>query len=210
MKRARYSSGRKISQPVCGLRPNSAGSTLAYLFRGLAFIHIPSGVLADRRYWTFYARGFDRCRYQHGPLWLLPVAATDPTLVKFPHLSGGLQKNVGKRVQNVGPVHNGGLLETVALTEVRPGPWRAGERQSGRWRRVPSLELCRDWHFSTACTQRIWATIPMIGAASYARQLLPELGLPCRHVLLVAGPSPRNPEANQRLELMVFDETAPL
>jgi len=44
----------------------------------------------------------------------------------------------------------------------------------------------------------------------YARQLLPELGLPCRHVLLVAGPSPRNPEANQRLELMVFDETAPL
>jgi pyruvate kinase len=38
----------------------------------------------------------------------------------------------------------------------------------------------------------------------YARGLLSELGLPCREVLLVAGPSSRNPEANQRLELMVF------
>ena len=38
----------------------------------------------------------------------------------------------------------------------------------------------------------------------YAQRLLPELGLPCKQVLLVAGPSPRNPEANQRLELMVF------
>jgi pyruvate kinase len=39
----------------------------------------------------------------------------------------------------------------------------------------------------------------------YANRLLSELGLPCKQVLLVAGPSPRNPEANQRLELMVFD-----
>jgi pyruvate kinase len=39
---------------------------------------------------------------------------------------------------------------------------------------------------------------------SYAQRLLSELGLPCKQVLLVAGPSPRNPEANQRLELMVF------
>jgi pyruvate kinase len=39
----------------------------------------------------------------------------------------------------------------------------------------------------------------------YARRLLSELGLPCKRVLLVAGPSPWNPEANQRLELMVFD-----
>ena len=38
----------------------------------------------------------------------------------------------------------------------------------------------------------------------YAQHLLPEFGLPCKQVLLVAGPSPRNPEANQRLELMVF------
>jgi len=38
----------------------------------------------------------------------------------------------------------------------------------------------------------------------YAEHLLLELGLPCKQVLLVAGPSPRNPEANQRLELMVF------
>ncbi len=38
----------------------------------------------------------------------------------------------------------------------------------------------------------------------YARGLLSELGLPCRQVLLVAGPSSGNPEANQRLELMVF------
>jgi pyruvate kinase len=38
----------------------------------------------------------------------------------------------------------------------------------------------------------------------YAQPLLLELGLPCKQVLLVAGPSPRNPEANQRLELMVF------
>jgi pyruvate kinase len=38
----------------------------------------------------------------------------------------------------------------------------------------------------------------------YAQHLLPELGLPCKQVLLVAGPSPRNPEANQRLELMFF------
>jgi pyruvate kinase len=38
----------------------------------------------------------------------------------------------------------------------------------------------------------------------YTRGLLSELGLPCRQVLLVAGPSSRNPEANQRLELMVF------
>ena len=38
----------------------------------------------------------------------------------------------------------------------------------------------------------------------YAQHLLSELGLPCKQVLLVAGPSPRNPEANQRLELMVF------
>ena len=44
----------------------------------------------------------------------------------------------------------------------------------------------------------------------YAWRLLSELGLPCRQVLLVAGPSPQSPEANQRLELMVFDETAPL
>jgi pyruvate kinase len=39
----------------------------------------------------------------------------------------------------------------------------------------------------------------------YTRRLLSELGLPCRQVLLVAGPSPQNPEANQRLELMVFE-----
>ncbi|MBV8334005.1 MAG: pyruvate kinase, partial [Alphaproteobacteria bacterium] len=39
---------------------------------------------------------------------------------------------------------------------------------------------------------------------SYARRLLSELGLSCKQVLLVTGPSPRNPEANQRLELMVF------
>ena len=38
----------------------------------------------------------------------------------------------------------------------------------------------------------------------YAQRLMPDLGLPCKQVLLVAGPSPRNPEANQRLELMVF------
>ena len=38
----------------------------------------------------------------------------------------------------------------------------------------------------------------------YVRRLLAELGLPCKQVLLVAGPSSRNPEANQRLELMVF------
>jgi pyruvate kinase len=43
---------------------------------------------------------------------------------------------------------------------------------------------------------------------AYAQGLLLELGLPCKQVLLVAGPSFRNPEANQRLELMVFDETA--
>ena len=40
----------------------------------------------------------------------------------------------------------------------------------------------------------------------FAERLLLELGLPCKKVLLVAGPSPRNPEANQRLELMVFEE----
>jgi pyruvate kinase len=39
----------------------------------------------------------------------------------------------------------------------------------------------------------------------YTRRLLSELGLPCRQVLLVAGPSPQKPEANQRLELMVFE-----
>jgi pyruvate kinase len=44
----------------------------------------------------------------------------------------------------------------------------------------------------------------------YARRLLLELGLPCKRVLLVAGPSPQNPEANQRLELMVFEESKPL
>jgi pyruvate kinase len=38
----------------------------------------------------------------------------------------------------------------------------------------------------------------------YARRLLSELELPCKQVLLVAGSSPRNPEANQRLELMVL------
>ena len=43
----------------------------------------------------------------------------------------------------------------------------------------------------------------------YTRRLLSELGLPCRQVLLVAGPSPRNPEANQRLELMVFEDGTP-
>src|SRR5262249_59442055 len=36
----------------------------------------------------------------------------------------------------------------------------------------------------------------------YAERLLLELGLPCKQVLLVAGPSPQNPAANQRLELM--------
>jgi pyruvate kinase len=41
----------------------------------------------------------------------------------------------------------------------------------------------------------------------YAEGLLLELGLPCKQVLLVAGPSPRNPQANQRLELMVFEES---
>ena len=41
----------------------------------------------------------------------------------------------------------------------------------------------------------------------YTQHLLLELGLACKQVLLVAGPSPRNPEANQRLELMVFDES---
>jgi pyruvate kinase len=41
----------------------------------------------------------------------------------------------------------------------------------------------------------------------YAQRLLLELGLPCRRVLLVAGSSPQNPKANQRLELMVFEES---
>ncbi len=41
----------------------------------------------------------------------------------------------------------------------------------------------------------------------FARGLLLELSLPCERVLLVAGPSPQNPEANQRLELMVFEES---
>lgn len=44
----------------------------------------------------------------------------------------------------------------------------------------------------------------------YAKGLLSELGLPCRQVLLVAGPSTRQPDANQRLELMLFDGTAGL
>jgi len=39
----------------------------------------------------------------------------------------------------------------------------------------------------------------------YAEHLLLELGLPCKKVLLVAGPSARNPQANQRLELIVFE-----
>ncbi len=43
---------------------------------------------------------------------------------------------------------------------------------------------------------------------AYAQGLLLELGLPCKQVLLVAGPSFRNPEAHQRLELIAFDETA--
>jgi pyruvate kinase len=43
---------------------------------------------------------------------------------------------------------------------------------------------------------------------AYAQRLLLELGLACKQVLLVAGPSPRNPAANQRLELMVFGEIA--
>jgi pyruvate kinase len=38
----------------------------------------------------------------------------------------------------------------------------------------------------------------------YTRGLLLELGLHCQQVLLVTGPSTRHPEANQRLELMVF------
>jgi pyruvate kinase len=38
----------------------------------------------------------------------------------------------------------------------------------------------------------------------YTRGLLLELGLRCQQVLLVTGPSRRHPEANQRLELMVF------
>jgi pyruvate kinase len=44
----------------------------------------------------------------------------------------------------------------------------------------------------------------------YSKRLLLELGLPCKRVLLVAGPSPKNPEANQRLELMVFEGSKPL
>ena len=38
----------------------------------------------------------------------------------------------------------------------------------------------------------------------YARRLLLELGLPCNQALLVSGPSAQRPNANQRLELMVF------
>ena len=41
----------------------------------------------------------------------------------------------------------------------------------------------------------------------YVKRLLPGLGLPSNRVLLVAGPSPQNPEANQRLELMIFEES---
>ena len=43
----------------------------------------------------------------------------------------------------------------------------------------------------------------------YAERLLLELGLPCNRLLLVAGPSPQNPKANQRLELMIFEESKP-
>jgi len=39
----------------------------------------------------------------------------------------------------------------------------------------------------------------------YTRDLLSELGLRCQQVQLVAGPSMRHPDANQRLQLMVFD-----
>jgi len=38
----------------------------------------------------------------------------------------------------------------------------------------------------------------------YARGLTRSLGLACRQVLLVAGPSAHNPHANQRLEIMLF------
>ncbi|MBV9672799.1 MAG: pyruvate kinase [Verrucomicrobia bacterium] len=40
----------------------------------------------------------------------------------------------------------------------------------------------------------------------FTKQLLLKLGLPCNQVLLAAGPSRKNPEANQRLELMVFGD----
>ena len=39
---------------------------------------------------------------------------------------------------------------------------------------------------------------------AYAAQLMRELEIPARQILLVAGPSPKNPNANQRLELIVL------
>ena len=49
----------------------------------------------------------------------------------------------------------------------------------------------------------------MIGAATLI--MLAELGLACRQVLLVAGPSPSESRGQSTLEeLMVFDEPAPL
>jgi pyruvate kinase len=44
---------------------------------------------------------------------------------------------------------------------------------------------------------------------AFARQVLPQLGLKCRHVMLVAGPSSRDPEANHRLEFLQFESSLP-
>jgi pyruvate kinase len=36
----------------------------------------------------------------------------------------------------------------------------------------------------------------------YTREMVKILGIPCERILLITGPSVRNPNANQRLELI--------
>ena len=80
-------------------------------------------------------------------------------------------------------------------------PSRAASRPCGSSRRAAIPPSARGSRFPTAC-------IPSISPRSrtdwreYAARWLREHGLAAERVMLVAGPSPRNPNASHRIELM--------
>lgn len=85
-----------------------------------------------------------------------------------------------------------------AVARWRPKPWVLAVS--------PNHSSCQHLAFSYGVHPVLLEEMPE-SWNELALDLCRRLELPAREVLLVAGPSPRNPEANQRLELIVIDKT---
>jgi pyruvate kinase len=83
----------------------------------------------------------------------------------------------------------------------RRAPFRAASRPCGFVAPGSDPAVCQGLAFSYGVHPVDLAEEPA-DCREYAARWLPEHGLPADRVMLVAGPSPRNPNASHRLELM--------